>query len=126
MWFLIAALAFICAVSLCLAPKRPANRMSYDDRVALSHTIFVNLSILEGEVTELDEIARGRPTSAAVEQAQELLAAANGIAVALRAELELAPDEELGGMLTEVFGALNATHRARYLLGAISPYSGNA
>ncbi len=126
MWILIAALAVICVVSICLAPERPANRMSYDDRVALSHTIFVNLSILAGEVVELSEIARGKPASPAVEEARRLLTAASRIADELRFELEAAPDEELGGMLTDVFGALNATHRARHLLGAIAPYTGKA
>jgi hypothetical protein len=100
--------------------------MSYGDRVALSHTIFVNLSILEGEVVELNEIARGKPASPAVDEARRLLTAAGAIADELRADLEAAPDEELGGMLTDVFGALNATHRARHLLGATVPYAGNA
>jgi hypothetical protein len=91
---------------------------AFDDIRELRHTIKVNLGILIRELDELSGIAKRATPSIAVSDAKKLLQSASLVADAVPQRFNSGDNESLGEMLTEVFGAMNKSTKARRLLGA--------
>jgi hypothetical protein len=90
------------------------------DLRALRHTIRVNLTILEEEITELNAIAKNARPSADVTEAKALLEKAQGALVLDMAlfALSAASSKQRGEILGQVFEAMNQSNKARHLLNA--------
>jgi hypothetical protein len=116
MWPAIAITFFLLA--LLAAAFRFRNSDAMATRAVLSHTIDVNLGILERELTELSAIALGTPRSSATDRATALLQESKETAEAARKQLPTAKTDELGNILGLVFTAMNGCTSARRLLNA--------
>jgi hypothetical protein len=119
MWSAIAIAFFLLA--LLAAAFRLRKREAIELRTVMSHTIEVNLGILERELTELSAVAQGTPRSGATERATALLQASKEGAEAARQQLPTAKTEELENILGLVFTAMNGCTSARHLLNACQP-----
>ncbi|MDR3613696.1 MAG: hypothetical protein P4L53_09015 [Candidatus Obscuribacterales bacterium] len=98
----------------------PAEENPLQSLRVLRHTIRVNLSILEKEITELSAIAENAPPSADVTAAKRLLEKAQGallLEMALFA-LSAASLKQRDEILGQVFEAMNQSNQARHLLKA--------
>jgi predicted aconitase len=121
MWPAIAITFFLLA--LLAAAFRLRNSEAIETRAVLSHTIDVNLGILERELTELSAVAQGTPRSSAREiaRATALLQESKETAEVARKQLPTAKTEELENILGQVFTAMNGCTSARRLLNACQP-----
>jgi hypothetical protein len=94
-----------------------------EDIKELRHTINVNHGILVRELATLSGIANKATQSNNVSDAKRLLQKATLVADAVPQRVLSGDKESLGGLLTDVFGAMNKSTSARRLLGACLPYS---
>lgn len=111
----------VIAVILVLAILSARARREREDTRVLRHTIEVNLSILKGELVELNEVARTAAPSADLDKAKQLLDSSNEVALFIDRVLPIARRSEMGILLEALFAAMNDTTSARHLLNACHP-----